>query len=77
MGKLEASKKPRGQQEARKKPARGQQEASSGGVFWRDALAVLWRGALAGCSGGVLWQDALAGKPARCQEKASKKPARS
>ena len=28
MGKLEASKKPRSQQEARKRPARGQQEAS-------------------------------------------------
>ena len=50
---------------------------------WRGSLALagcsggmLWRSALAGCSGGVLWRDALAGKPARGQQKASKKPAR-
>ena len=29
MGKLEASKKPRGRQEASKKPAKGQQEAGA------------------------------------------------
>ena len=43
---------------------------SLGGAAWR------WRDALAGCFGGVLWRDALAGKPARGQQKASKKPAR-
>ena len=55
---------------------RGALARCSGGMLWRGAGRMLWRGALAGCSGGVLWRDALVGKPARCQEKASKRPAR-
>ena len=55
---------------------RGALARCSGGMLWWGAGRMLWRGALAGCSGGVLWRDALAGKPARGQEEASKRPGR-